>query len=495
MPYFARLWGRDSRRRPAPPRYDIEALEGRTMLSGAASSMAGSQSSIASMTVLKSTLDTAVAGSKIIFTATVENAATDTPVTSGKVNFVVQSPTQIVLGDVKVNNQGEASVATTALTSTSNYRVVAQYTPTQSNITASASTAVQVKVIPVPLNVPTAITISSGVTSAEVGQYVPLMATVKNVGTGDQVNAGTVEPMTGTVAFLTDSANPIVLGEVNLNKDGQAALSTNILQLAGPYQIEAEYLPANNYYAESTSPPLAVSITPTTVNAGTATSLSATASSVETGEPLTFTASVQNADSSLADGVLELVTVSRHPQVLGAVGVSSFGQEVNFATSKLSRVGTYQVEAKYLPNTNRFAASISPPVTVTVTPLTAASFRVTPLIRRGHLNKPMSFSVTALTPQHQVLKDYTGTVVFSSPTDSWTIFPPAEYVALDASAPSVHSPGLANFASTSYTFTAADQGTHAFIGEVGFGKAGAETVEVTQANNPKVRGTGTFAIG
>ena len=117
---------------------------------------------------------------------------------------------------------------------------------------------------------------------------------------------------------------------------------------------------------------------------------------VETGEPITLNATVQNANSSLADGVVEFVTVAPHPVVLGEVAVGTFGQQVSFTTGKLKKVGTYQIEAKYLPNTNRFAESTSAPVTVTVTPLTAASFRVTPVVRHGHLGQPMSFTVTAL---------------------------------------------------------------------------------------------------
>ena len=36
--------------------------------------------------------------------------------------------------------------------------------------------------------------------------------------------------------------------------------------------------------------------------------------------------------------------------------------------------------------------------------------------------------------------------------------------------------------------------THTFMGAVTFGKAGAETLQVTQADDPKVRGRTTFAI-
>lgn len=351
------------------------------------------------------------------------------------------------------------------------------------------------KVIPVPLNVPTVTTVASDASAAEVGQYVPLVATVKDAGTGVDVNAGIVEPITGSVAFLTDSPNPIVLGEVNLNKSGQAALSTNMLRNIGPYQIIAEFLPANNYFSESTSAPTVVTITPKTVNAPTVTSLQVLPTSIETGESITLTASVQNTNSSLADGVVEFVTVARHPVVLGTVPVGLFGQQVSIATSALARVGTYQVEAEYVPNTNRFAESTSPPVTVTVTPLTAASFRVTPVVRHGHLGKPLSFTVTALTAQKRPLTNYTGTVVFTSPTDSWTIFPKSVYISLGLAEPPAQSTGLAIFAPPAYTFTPADHGSHTFVDAVTFGKGGAENIKVTQANNPKVVGKTTFAIG
>jgi len=494
MAYFARPWGRDSRRRPAPARYVLEALEERTMLSGTGASLATSQASVSSMTVLKASLNTAVTGSKIIFTATVENSSNDAPIAAGKVDFVVESPKKIVLGDVNLNQQGEASISTSDLTEIANYRVEAQFTPSSPNISASVAGPVEVKVIPVPLNVPTVTTVVSGASTAEAGQHVPLVATVKDAGTGVDVNAGIVEPITGSVAFLTDSADPIVLGEAKLNKNGRASLSTNILRNAGPYQIEAEFLPANNYFSVSTSAPIPVTITPQTVNAPTVTSLQAVTNSIETGEPIAFNATVQNTDSSLAGGVVEFVTVSRHPVVLGKVDVSAFGQQVSFATFGLKKVGTYQIQAEYLPSTNRFAESTSAPVTVTVTPLTAASFRVTPLVRHGHLGQPASFTVTALNAQNQPLTNYTGTVAFSSPTDSWTIFPPGVYISMGISGPPLNSPELATFPNLTYTFTSADHGTHEFIGGITFNKGGAETLKVVQANDAKVSGKTTFAI-
>jgi hypothetical protein len=389
MPNFARLWGRDSRRRPAHARYVLEALEERTMLSGTGGSNAPSQASA------------------------------------------------------------------------------------------------------VPLNVPTITTLRSTITSAEAGQYVPLVAMVKVAAAG----AGKVEPMTGTVAFVTDSTDPVVLGEVKLNNGGQARLSTNLLKTAGSIPITAEFLPANNYYAESISAPTAVTINPQTVRAPTSTSLQIVTTRVETGEPITLIATVQNADSSLADGVVEFVTVGRHPVVLGEVAVGTFGQQVSLTTSKLEKVGNYQIEAKYVPNTNRFAESTSPPITATVTPLTAATFRVRPVVRHGHLGSLLSFAVTALNVRHEPLTNYTGTVAFSSPTDSWTIFPKSVYASMGLSPPPPQSAGLASFNPQTYTFTPADHGSHTFFAAATFGKGGAQILQVTQANNAKVFGTTMFSIG
>ena len=302
-------------------------------------------------------------------------------------------------------------------------------------------------------------------------------ATVTDAGTGNAVNAGKVEPITGKVEFVAESADPIVLGEVNVNKAGVALMSTNKLKNVGPYQIQAEFLPANQFFTGSASAPVQVTITPKTLNATTATSVEATQSSIETGEAISLSATVQNSDSSLPDGIVQFATVGPHPIVLGDVVPSNFGQSVSFATFALQKVGTYQIEATYLPNNNRFAESTSPPITVTVTPLTAASFRVTPVVRHGHLGEPLSFNVTALNAQNQPLTNYTGSIILSSPTDSWTTLPRSLYISLDLTPPSPQTTGLATFPVTLYTFTPADHGTHQFIGGVTFNKGGAEVLE------------------
>jgi hypothetical protein len=492
MSYFARLWGRDSRRRPVPARYVLEALEGRTMLSGTGATTAAS---ISSQTTIYTNFPTVVAGAQVAFLGVVQNASTGAPITSGNVTFVAESPNKIVLGEASVNSQGQATIVTSDLTTIGSYQIEAQYTPSNSSVSASVSSPETTNVIPLPLDVPTATTLVSGAASAEAGQSVPLLATVHDAGTGDQVNAGKVEPISGTVEFVVDSPNPVVLGKVTLKKNGQAALSTNKLKNVGPYQIEADFVSANNFYAGSNSARTAVTITPKTVNAPTVTSLTAVTPSIETGESMTLSASVQNTNSSLADGVVQFVTVGRHPVVIGKVDIGTFGQQVSVTTSRLEKVGTYQIEAKYIPNTNRFAKSTSPPVNVTVTPFTAASFRITPTVRSARLGTPLTFTVTALNPEKKPRTDYTGTIILSSPTDSWTTFPTAVYESLKTPAPSPLTQGLANFTELAYTFTPADHGSHTFVRGVTFGKAGAESIQVTQANNHKVRGLATIAIG
>jgi Bacterial Ig-like domain (group 3) len=495
MPYFARLLGRDPRRCRAPARFHLEALEERAMLSGTTASLAAPDAHVTSTTALQTSFKTAVTGAKVTFTATVENASTDVPVGSGKVDFSVNAPQKIDLGDITVTKQGLASVSTDELTKLGNYHVTARYTPTNPKISASAAPPVTVKVIPLPIHVPTTVTLESGATLAETGQHVPLTATVNDAGTGNQINAGKVEPLKGKVEFFVDSASPTLLGTVTLHKKKDVvSLSTKKLKNLGPYQIQAVFVPSNKYFTSSTSAPVPVTITPQTKNSPTFTSIESPTNVVETGEAVTLNATVQNASSSLPDGTIKLTTMSRHPVALGEANVSNFGQQISFATDKLQKVGVYHVQAKYLPDTNRFAESFSAPVTIVVTPLTAASFRVVPVVRHGKLNKPVSFEVTAITAQRQPFASYTGTVVFTSPTDSWTTFPPGVYTSLHISAPPMQSTGLAIFNPQSYTFTPADHGSHTFTRALTFGKAGAEQLQVTQANDPKVIGKATFAI-
>ncbi len=223
-------------------------------------------------------------------------------------------------------------------------------------------------------------------------------------------------------------------------------------------------------------------------------------------ESLTFTASVQNANRNvpITSGRVKFVVDSPTHIVLGKVNLNKNG-EAGITTDKLTKVGTYLIEADYIPGSSRMAKSVSALESVVVNPLTATSFLVMPGAKHGHLGQPLSFTVTALDAQRQPVTNYTGTVTFSSPTDSVTILPRGLLVSLNKSAEGEgidnflpllpQTTGLASFPVQQYTFTPADRGTHNFDGGITFGKAGAEVLRVTQSNDAKVFGKTTFSIG
>jgi len=228
----------------------------------------------------------------------------------------------------------------------------------------------------------------------------------------------------------------------------------------------------------------------------TTTVLLASTLSAETSQSVTFTATVENANRNVpvTTGRVKFVVLAPKRILLAEVNVNKKG-EAGITTDKLDQVGPYQIEAEYVPSGSRMSKSLAMPVSVMVSPLTATSFLVTPDVRHGGLNKPLGFTVTALDARKQPLTNYTGTIVFASPTDSWTTLPRGIYVTLSLTPPPPQTTGLASFPVTQYTFTPADHGTHHFIGGVTFGKAGAEVLKVTQANNQKVSGKTTFGIG
>ncbi len=521
MPSLARRWDRDSRRRPASARYALEALEGRTLLSGAGASAAATSAQVPTTMVLDQSLKTAVTGANVTFAAVIENASTHAPVTTGKVNFTTRGPEQLNLGSVNVNSAGVAAVTTALLTKLSNYTVIASYDPHNGRIAPASATAT-VQVIPQPIHVPTKVILVTGASRAESGQSVPLLAVVKDAGTGNQVDAGKVLPISGTVQFYSRSPQSILLGQVSINQatttssssfvqalqsifgqtnqaaiqagKNRATISTNKLTQVAPYAIEARFTPSNSDFTASTSAPLQVTITPSTHHDPTTTALQAPTTTIEQGEEISFNATVQNHSSSLAGGVVEFTTMGSHPILLGKIAVSGFDQHLSLTTGKLQKPGDYHVQAIYLPGNSRFAESASAPVTITVTPMTAASFRVTPVRRYGAVKQPLSFTVTAVDSRGRPVTNYDGTVFVYSPTNSLPNFPPSTYTALNIAPPSPATPGLARITPTSYTFTTADHGSHTFVNGVTFGKGGAERIRITQASDSKVQGEATFAI-
>jgi hypothetical protein len=247
--------------------------------------------------------------------------------------------------------------------------------------------------------------------------------------------------------------------------------------------------------AGGTSAPVTVLAGSSHVQVPTITVLQTSKAAAETAEDVTLVAIVQNANKKIPvnTGKVKFVLDSPTHSVLAQIKLNKSG-EAGLTTAKLVKTGTYQIEADYVPPSSRFASSESTPVTITVSPLSATSFRVTPEVRHGHLNEPLTFTVNALQGRHELDTGYTGTVNLSSPTDSWTVFPKGVYESLAIQAPSPQTTGLASFSTEEYTFTPADHGSHTFVGGVTFQKGGAELVEVTQANDKKVHGEATISI-
>jgi hypothetical protein len=231
------------------------------------------------------------------------------------------------------------------------------------------------------------------------------------------------------------------------------------------------------------------------VQVPTVTVLQTSTTAAESAEDVTFVAVVQNANKKipLNAGKVKFVLDSPAHSVLAQIRINKSGK-AGLTTAKLINTGTYQIEADYVPPSPRFASSQSAPVTITVSARSATSFRVTPEVRHGELDQPLTFTVTALRGRNVVDTDYTGKIELSSPTDSWTVFPRAVYESLKIGAPAPETSGLASFTSQEYTFTPADQGTHTFVRDVTFQKGGAELVKATQANNKKIYGEATISI-
>jgi hypothetical protein len=227
----------------------------------------------------------------------------------------------------------------------------------------------------------------------------------------------------------------------------------------------------------------------------TSTVLLASLTTIETSQLITFTANVENSNQKIpiTSGRVKFVVEAPKPRVLAEVSLNKRG-EAGVTTDKLRKLGPQVIEAVYVPTGTRIARSVSNPIAIMVTPLTATSFLVRPDMVRGHLGQPLSFTVTALNSRKQPMTNYTGTIVFSSPTDSWTTFHPAVYASLGVTPPPPQSTGLASFRNLTYTFSPADHGIHHFTGGVTFNKGGAEILKVAQANNAKVFGKTTFAI-
>jgi len=152
------------------------------------------------------------------------------------------------------------------------------------------------------------------------------------------VTAGSNPVTQGSVTFK-DGAQ--VLGTVNLNASGQAALTTSSLT-GGPHAIAAQYGGSGTLAASSAS------LTQTVNTASTTTSVSSTINPSGFGQAVTIRATVMAGSTPATEGT---VTFKEDTTVLaGPLTVDSSGQ-ASFSISTLA-VGSHAIVAEYSGNTN-----------------------------------------------------------------------------------------------------------------------------------------------
>ncbi len=154
---FARRRDRStSKRRGKNSAWRVEILEERAVPSATASLAVARTAIMASTrtaeipteTLLQSSDLTAGPGQAVEFIASVKDANTGRPVTGGRVEFFLESPTARLLGKVNLNRNGVAALTTTKITDLGTNAVVADFIPTNHRAAGSESAAATVDIDP-----------------------------------------------------------------------------------------------------------------------------------------------------------------------------------------------------------------------------------------------------------------------------------------------------------------------------------------------------------
>jgi hypothetical protein len=290
-----------------------------------------SQVIIASTTTsLTSSLNPAVVGQAITFTATVSSAS-GTPPNGEIVTFYNGSAT---LGTVALSG-GTASLTTSSLTA-GIYTITASYSG-DSTFAASTSAGLR-QVVNSTTKSATSTALTSSLNPSVYGQRVTFTATV--------TTAGSVPP-TGTVVFTWgDAYRTFNIGTATLNSSGVATLTKSNLN-ADAYPLTAVYKgDANNL--GSTSPVMNQVVLQTTSTA----SITSSQNPSKAGQSVTFTAKI----TSPTVAPTGPVTFTAGKSVLGTVQLS--GGKAALTTSALP-VGSTAVSVTYNGNSNIAKSSAS----------------------------------------------------------------------------------------------------------------------------------------
>lgn len=251
------------------------------------------------------------------------------------------------------------------------------------NLTVNANSAV----------IGTATSLSSSTSSIAENSPITLTAKV-------QQTSGTTIP-TGSVTFYNGTTS---IGTATLSS-GTATLSTTALSI-GVNSITASYA-GNSTFNASTSSPVAVSVTASTI--ATSTTLTASTSSITQNSTVTLTATVKPASGATAP--TGTITFNNGSTALGSASLSA--GSASFSTSSLP-VGTDSITAIYSGSnsynsstSNAVAVSVSQAVAGTTTTLAASATTITQ-------NSPVA--LTATITQTSGSTTPTGTVTFYNGT-------------------------------------------------------------------------------
>jgi hypothetical protein len=286
------------------------------------------------VTVLTSSVNPAIHGMPVTFTAVVTAAGTTAP--TGAVTFY-DGTTQIGTGTLTPS--GTTSAVTTFQTSSlaaGTHSITASYGGDANDFTSTSAALSET------VNIATSTAaLAASANPSIAGKPLTLTATVTT-------NGGTAA---GTVNFYNGAA---LLGSGTLNGTGVATFTSSTLPV-GSYSITANYAGDANDTG-STSASLALSV----IQATTGVKLVASSPSVQVTAPVTFTATVTG-NGGVPTGS---VTFMDGANTLGSAAVNAGGVAA-YTTSSLA-VGTHTITAVYGGDAND-AGSTSSAVTETVT--------------------------------------------------------------------------------------------------------------------------------
>ncbi|WP_421926120.1 Ig-like domain repeat protein [Neoaquamicrobium sediminum] len=294
--------------------------------SSTATNLSQTVNQIATTTTLASGSNPSNVGDSVTFTATVAPVAGGgTP--TGTVTFTLDGTPQ---APVAIDGSGQATFSTAALvpggrTIGASYSGDVNYVASNDSLTQTVN------------QIATTTALASSANPSSVGDSVTFTATVT-------ANAGGGTP-TGTVTFTVDGAPQ---APVALNGSGQASFSTAGLAI-GSRSIGASYSGDTNYVASNDT------LTQTVNQIGTTVSLASSQNPSNSGDSVTFTATVAASTGGSTPTGTVTFSVDGTPQA--PVALNGSGQ-ASFSTAALAP-GAHTIAADYSGVTNYVASNTS----------------------------------------------------------------------------------------------------------------------------------------